>query len=153
MERIRGIIQKKPLLFFLASLLYIVVIGLLRWGISPPLEAVWFVIGGVIGVYFLDIAEVAFDVYPSPFRSIVFAVLFAAVSLFVITSATTTLAQGLVLSLYLTMTLWQIGELKVVGHLNSWYRMVTGPVDIKTQRWILVAFVSMFLVETFLFIK
>lgn len=116
------------------------------------MEALWYLVGGIMGVYFLDIAEVVFEVFPSPFRGIVFAALFAVVSFFVITSSTNLLGQGLVLSLYLTMIFWQIGEWQVAGNLNSWYRMVAGPVSVGSQRWILTAFITLFLVETYLFI-
>ena len=63
------------------------------------------------------------------------------------------LASGLVLSLYLSMILWQVGEWELQKNLNGWYRMVAGVVDTKTQLWILLGFVALFIVETLLFIR
>ena len=147
------IIRKKPLLFLVVSVVYALGIGVLKWGIAWPPQAALYVAGALIGVYFLDGAEVFFHLTPSPFRSIVFVAMFALVSLFVVTSSGSYLGSGLVLSLYLSLLLWQLGEWKLVGNLTSWYRMVAGPVSVTTQRWVLVALAAIFLVETYLFIR
>ena len=107
----------------------------------------------MVGVYFLDIAEVFFRLNPSPFRSVVFAAAFALVSLFIVTSSGSVLASGLVLSVYLTLILWQIGEWGIQGSVGSWYKMVEGPVAIQTQKLLLVGFIVVFLLNTFLFIR
>lgn len=153
MTAIKQIIARKPLLFLLISLVYLVGIGILKWFIHPPMDAIWFLIGGVVGVYFLDAAEVFIAINPSPMRSIVFAGAFAVLSLFVITSANSFLADGLVLTLYLTLLLWQIGEWQLTGNLNSWYRMVAGPVAVSMQRWGMIIFAVLFLVETLFFLR
>ncbi len=106
-----------------------------------------------MGIYLLDIAEVFFHLVPSPFRSVVFAAAFVAMSFFVVTSSDSTLASGLVLSLYLTMILWQVGEWQIQGNVATWYRMIAGAVSIQAQRWILIGFVVLFFVETFIFIR
>jgi len=128
-------------------------VGLIKWLFHPALDALWFFLGGAIGVYFLDAAEVFFALNPSPFRSIVFVTLFSGVAFFVVTSSTGTIGSGLVLSLYLQMLLWQIGELRVAGNLNSWYRLVRDPVLPSTQRTIFIATIIVFLVESYLFIR
>jgi len=153
MGRMLETITKKPFLFVLLSLAYVVVVGLLKWRLKPPVESVMFLVGGALGIYFLDIAELFFNLTPSPFRSVVFLGLFAVVSFFVVTSSGSLLASGLVLSLYLTMILWQVGEWNVAGNLNSWYHMVTVPVTGAIQRWIFWGLVGLFLVETFLFVR
>jgi hypothetical protein len=84
---------------------------------------------------------------------VVFGALFAAVAFFVVTSSTGTIGSGLVLSLYLQMLLWQIGEWRVNGNVNSWYRMVAGPVLPSTQRLILIVSAVVFFTETFIFIR
>jgi len=63
------------------------------------------------------------------------------------------LASGLVLSLYLALVLAAIGEWQVRGNLTSWYQMIEGPVDQNIQRWGMVLFVVLFIVETYLFIR
>ena len=150
---LKQIIARKPLLFLVISLGYVVLLGFIKWFIHPPLGAVWFLVGGVIGVYLLDAAEVFFAVNPSPFRSIVFAGAFVVLSLFVVTSADSMLADGLVLTLFLTMFLWQIGEWQITGNLNAWFRMVEGPVSVSLQRWSMVIFAALFVAETLLFLR
>jgi hypothetical protein len=83
----------------------------------------------------------------------VFAALFALVGLFIVTSSGSMTASGLVLSLYLTMILWQIGEWEIKKNLNDWYRMIAGSVSARIQVWILVGFIAVFLIETLLFIR
>ena len=150
---LKQIISRKPLLFLFVSLAYLVGVGLLKWFIHPPLGAVWFVLGGVIGVYLLDAAEVFFAINPSPFRSIVFAGAFVVLSLFVVTSANSMLATGLVLSVYLSMLLWQVGEWQISRNLTAWYRMVEGPVSVPRQKWGMIIFAALFFVETYLFLR
>ncbi len=153
MDKLLAIVRRKPLLFVLSSVVYVLLVGFVKWQFAPPLTALWFLLGALIGVYFLDAAEVFFALNPSPFRSMVFAVGFVVVSFFVVTSSGSLLASGLVLSLYLSLVLWQLGEWQVTHSLNQWYRMVVGPVSISAQRWILLTFVALFLVETVLFIR
>lgn len=153
MDKIITIFQKKPLVFLLASLIYLFAVGLLKWKLTPPPAAVLYLVGGAIGVYFLDIAEVFFNLNPSPFRSIVFVGAFAIVSFFVVTSSGSFVGSGLVLSLYLSLILWQGGEWQLTGNLNSWYRMVASIPTIKQQQWMLLAFIVIFLVETYLFVR
>jgi hypothetical protein len=153
MEKLLAIVRRKPFIFLLLSLGYLIGIGLAKWFIHPPLGALWFILGGIIGVYLLDAAEIFVSINPSPFRNIVFAGSFVVVSLFIVTSANSMLADGLVLSLYLSMLLWQIGEWQVAGNLTSWYRMVAGPVTVSLQRWGMIIFGALFLVETLLFLR
>ncbi len=153
MDKIVQIINRKPVLFVALALIYIAFVGFLKWWTAPPWEALWFMAGGMLGIYFLDIAELFFNLTPSPFRSIVFAAAFALVSFFVVTSSGSLLASGLVLSICLTLILWQLGEWQLRGNLNGWYQMVAGPVDQTVQRWGIALFIVLFIVETYLFIR
>jgi len=130
-DNIIAIIKRKPPLFLIISLGYLVLVGLIKWHISPPIGALWFLLGGAIGVYLLDGAEVFFALNPSPFQTPVFLVGFIVVSLFIATSSGVLLAQGLVLSLYVTLLLRQAYLL---------------------TRWMFAAFALVFIIETFLFI-
>ena len=105
MQRIREIVKRKPAIFLIISLVYLVGVGLLKWQIQPPVWALSYLFGGLLGVYFLDIAEVFFSLTPSPFRTMTFQVLFVLVSIFIVSSSGSFLATGLVLSMYLTMLL------------------------------------------------
>lgn len=153
MGRMLGIIQNKPPAFVLGGLVYILIVGFLKWKVTPPAGALWFVGGGILGVYFLDIAEAYIRLTPSPFRSIVFAAMFSAVSLFVVTSSSSLLAQGLVLTLYLMLLMMQIVAWRKDGNLESWYRMIAGSVSLPTQRMILWVFGVLFLIESYLFLR
>jgi len=153
MEKVMEIIKKKPTLFLAVSIGYALGVGVIKWGIAWPPQAFLYFAGSLLGVYFLDAAEVFFALSPSPFRSIVFMAAFSVVSFFIVTSSGSFVGSGLVLSLFLSLILWQIGELQIAGNLNSWYRMVAGPVSLSMQRWILFVFIAFFVIETYLFIR
>ncbi len=153
LEKVKTIIRRKPPFFLFVSLAYLVVLAFVRWNIHPSWETVWFILGGVIGVYFLDVAEVFFNLTPSPFRSVIFLAAFVVTSLFVVTSSGSPTATGLVLSLYLTLVLWQTGQWQIQGNLGDWYRMVAVPISVQTQQRVLLVFIGFFLLETFLFVR
>jgi hypothetical protein len=153
MEKIKVIIQRKPLLFLLITIGYLLIAGLVKWNIHPTIGSATFIVGGLFGIYFLDVAEVFFALQPSPFRSVLFLTGLIIVSMFVITSSGSMLASGLVLSLFLSILLWQVGEWELHKNLNDWYRMVAGPVTTQTQQWILLSCIGMFIVETIVFIQ
>src|SRR3989304_8189632 len=128
MDKIKEIISKKPQLFVIVSLVYLFLTGLVKWKLTPAASSLWYLFGGVTGIYFLDAAEAFFHLTPSPFRSVIFQALFVVVSLFVVSSSGSLFASGLVLILYLTLILIAVGELRMVGNLDSWYQMVAGKV-------------------------
>lgn len=152
-EKIKDIIRRKHSTILILSLVYLVLVGFLKWAIYPPVDALWYLAGGLMGIYFLDVAEVFFHLAPSPFRSVLFVAAFAVVALFIVTSSGSLFASGVVLSVFLTLVFWQIGEWHIVGNLNSWYRMIAGPVSITTQRRILIVTVVIFIVLSMYFIR
>ncbi|MBU1327094.1 hypothetical protein KKB64_04285 [Patescibacteria group bacterium] len=152
MGKVLHIIRKKPLMLLATSLSYICLTGLLKWRLNLPIEAIWYITGGLLGVYFLDFAEEFFHLTPSPFRTMVFAGLFTVVSLFIVSSSVSFVGRGLVLSVYLTMILRLVAEWRVCGNLDSWCRMVAGPVSAQAQRWLFAAFFLVFILATALFI-
>ncbi len=153
MDKVKEILQRKPSAFLITSIVYFLVVTALKWWIHPTISTLIFLAGGVFGLYFLDFAEVVFAVHPSPFRTMVFVALFAIVSLFVITSSGSMLAIGLVLSIFLTILLWQIGEWTLMKNLNTWYRMLADPVPPSVQLIILYVSGIVFFIETVIFIK
>src|SRR3989344_2232475 len=153
MDKVNTLIRQKPRIFVYITAAYLLAVVLLKWLFHPSFDALWFVLGGAIGIYFLDGAELFFALNPSPFRSVVFQALFAVVAFFVVTSSTSTMGSGLVLSLFLQMVLWQVGQWNAFGNLDSWYRMVAGSVEPKTQRLILGVSGIVFLVETYIFVR
>lgn len=153
MDKLQEILRRKPSIFLIASVTYLLVVIAFKWWIHPTISTLCFLAGGILGLYFLDIAEVVFSVHPSPFRTIVFVTLFAIVSLFVITSSGSMLAIGLVLAIFLTILLWQVGEWTLTKNLNTWYRMLADPVSTSVQRIILFVSGVVFLIETIIFIR
>lgn len=153
MQKILASIQKKSPVEAFISLIYFVVVGLFKWQLSPSVPTLFFFTGAVLGIYFLEISEEFFHLSPSPFRSVPFAVGLVLVSFFVITSTASMLGAGLVLSLSLTLILWQVIEWRASGNLNQWYIMISGVVVHDMQRLILAGFVIIFFVETFLFLR
>lgn len=110
MDRIIVILQKKPPVFVIIALIYLALTALLKWQLQFSANFIWYLIGGVIGICFLDAAEVFFNLAPSPFRTTIFNWCFAIVSFFVVTSSGSFLGSGLVLSIFLNLLLWQIGK-------------------------------------------
>ena len=153
MDKVKEILKRKSSTFLITSIIYLLLISVFKWWIHPTISTLIFLAGGAFGLYFLDFAEVIFSVQPSPFRTMVFVTLFAIVSLFVITSSGSMLAIGLVLSIFLTILLWQIGEWTIMKNLHSWYRMFADPVPVQVQRIILYASVLVFCIETIIFIR
>lgn len=153
MDVVRQLIKKKPTIFLLISCLYFIGVVLLKWWIHPNLDTLWFFVGCAIGIYFLDGAEVFFQLNPSPFRSQIFASLFIIVGLFIVTSSGSALASGLVLSLYLQMVLWQIGEWRVAGNLQDWYAMFAITVPERIQFIAMNIFGAILLFESYIFIR
>lgn len=153
MEKIKLIVTRKPAMFVVIAAIYLALTSLFKWGLQFSPNFIWYLLGGFIGIYFLDIAEVFFNLIPSPFRSIIFVVLFAIVSFFIITSSGSFLAMGLVLSLSLTLLLWQLGEWQIHKNLNSWYSVISGTVSMQVQQIGMVAYFVTFVIETLLFLR
>lgn len=145
--------MRKPMVFLLISLFYLLLVALLKWQIRPAWPDTWlFLGGGVAGIYFLDAAEKFFRLNPSPFRSVIFAALFVIVSLFIVTSSGSFFASGLVLSLYLSMILRQVGEWEVAKNLDSWFQLTAEAMPRAVHRIFMIAFSVFFVVETLILV-
>ena len=153
MQNLLSFLRSKPTFFLWITLGYILFVYFLKWNIHPVLNAAFFLSGALIGMYFLEAAERFFHLNPSPFRSVVFAVLFAAVSFFVVTSSGSYFASGLVLTIFLTLILWQFGEWATVKNLHRWYQMLADPVTPKTELLLLWIGLFFFVLQTFIFIQ
>ncbi len=149
----RSIIRAKPQWVTLLITSYILIIGVLKWRLSPDLSTVAFLLGGIVGIYFMDMADAVFMIHPSPFKSIVFTFLFAAVSFFVVTSSGSRFAAGLVLSLYFTLLLAQADEWQQRGNLNRWYTLIRGTPSVRMQQWIILGTALFLAGEILVFIR
>ncbi|MBI5614398.1 hypothetical protein HY947_05715 [Candidatus Gottesmanbacteria bacterium] len=153
MKKVMDIIRRKPATLTLIVVVFLIASSLLKWRLRPPIDALWYLVGGGIGMYFLDAAEEFFHLVPSPFKTVVFFVLFVLVSFFVTTSSGNVFASGLVFSLYLCLLSSQIGEFVHMGDVSSWYRMVDAVPAKNIQQIALGIFVCLFLIQTFLFVR
>jgi len=153
MEKIQKIIQSKPTWILLLIVSYILILGILKWRLTPDITTVFYLLGGVFGVYFMDLAEMIFDIHPSPFRTIIFTVLFGVVSFFVVTSSGSMFASGLVLALYFTLLLDQAEEWQTQSNLNRWYTMIRPVPAPSMQLWIVLVTSLLLVGEILLFIR
>jgi len=152
MEKVKTIILRKPQIFLLLTVFYILVLGILKWQLKPPWETLLYFLGGILGVYFMDIAEMIFDVKPSPFHSIVFVGLLTIVSFFVVTSSGNMLAIGLVLSLLFNMLLLLWFDWNSHKNLSSWYQVVDIVPSPRLQWWGMVLFGLLIVYMSIIFI-
>jgi hypothetical protein len=153
MEKVKMVFNQKPVISVIISLAYCVGVIFLKWQLHPTTVSLVYALGSIIGIYFLEMAEVVFDVKPSPFTSIVFCAGFVVLSLFIITSVNGTLASGLVFTLYLTLIMRMIGQWQQQGNLNSWFSLLNQPVKPRNQFIIMMIFIGLFVVETGLFVR
>lgn len=151
-DEILAIIKRRPPMLLVIPLLYLVAVCLVKWQLTPRPGMFLFLLGGAMGLFFMDAAEVFFKLNPSPFRSVLFAAGLALISTFLVTSSESFVAVGLVLTLSLNLLLWQVGEWQVHQQLHSWYRMIAVPVRPEVQRLITAGFVLLFCVHTLLFL-
>jgi len=152
MDTIKKLIASKPLWIVLVIFSYILILGVLRWRVSPNVSSVFYLVGGLCGVYFMDFADLVFTIKPSPFRSVLFTVIFGVVSFFVVTSSGSMFASGLVLSLYFTLLLLQAEEWQENRNLNTWFTLGTKAPSVKIQQLIVFGTAALLIIETLLFI-
>jgi hypothetical protein len=145
------LLSKPPLLVAIPTVYFLVLI-FLKWKFALPIDALWFFLGAVIGIFLLDFAEEFSHVEPSPFRTIIFGAGLLIVGFYIVSSTSETIAKGLILSLSLTLFLFQYGEWKVKKNLVSWYVMLFGMVPETTQKIGLVAFALIVFFESLLFL-
>lgn len=153
MDKIRLIIERKPLSFVITTLVYLLLLVFLKWQFRPQLSSLGFLLGGIIGIYFLDASEEFFHLTPSPFHTVFFQAIFAVVALFVVTSSGSYLAMGLVLSLFLTLVLRMVGEWHATGSIASWLWPTTTNIKHSSERWIAIGLSIAFLLESIMFIR
>lgn len=117
------VMQKPPLQVILPIMLFFVLI-LAKWQLSFPFAALWFFLGGVLGIYLIDIAEELFKLQPSPFRSLLFVVSLFILSFYIVTSTPEFLARGLSFSVYLSLFLLYATDWNEHHSTHSWFRML-----------------------------
>jgi hypothetical protein len=145
------LLGKPPVLVIIPTVYFLVLI-FLKWKLALPIDALWFFLGAIFGIFLLDFAEEFFQVHPSPFRSIVFGTGLAIVGFYIVSSTKEPIAKGLILSLSLTLLLFQYAEWKLNKTLASWYALFIGPVSATVEKIVFMGFVLFFIVESLLFL-
>lgn len=155
---------------FIATLIYLAILILMRWRLSPKLDIFFFLAGGILGVQFLELVETIFKDLSAkkslepvlveqgniPGRSSVKNVLcqsvFVPLSLFVITSSGSLFGTGLVLSISFSMLYWQWQEYNTTGKIASWLWVIKTEIDQKTQQIYLAIMGVLFIFLSMLFV-
>jgi hypothetical protein len=125
---------KKPPVFVIITIgvLFVLLVG--KWQIELPLQALWFFIGGLVGIYVLEIAETVFKLEPSPFRTIFFSLGLAVVALFLMVSTREFAAKGLAVSLFLNLYMLFVDDWRKHHSVQSWYNFFFGTVSEELQK-------------------
>lgn len=152
-QETQTLLKRKSRLYLVSAALFTASLILIKWNLHPDWSILGFVLGSVVGVYFLDFAEHFFKLNPSPFRSIIFQTLFLVVAFFIITSAGSFLASGLVLNFYLQLVLLEVGEWQLTGNVHNWYRLLPDHISDKSEKIGALAFATSFLVVSFFFLR
>jgi hypothetical protein len=153
MDRLIQIIRKKPFLHVLAPCIFLVCAGFFKWTIHPTWMTLFFALGGIMGIYFLDFAEEFANINPSPFRSILFFGGLGVVMLFIVTSSGSAFTSGLVFSVYLTLLLWFIRDFMKDGDTNRWFTQLADPVGTTAKKPILGVLIALFVLASVLFVR
>ncbi len=131
---------------------YLLLLILFHWQLNFDWSILFFLGGGILGVYFLDLADLVFKIEPKPYRNVFFQTAFILMTLFIITSSGSLMGAGLVLSIYLNMILSQFKEIQEKGNLDEWFKLIKREVDIKTQKIYLGVISGAFLLLNLLFL-
>ncbi len=140
---------KKRLL--LITLIYLLVLTFWHWGLKPNLGILFFLAGGFLGIYFLDLADALFALSPSPFKNVLFQAIFVPFTLFVLTSSGSLFGAGLVLSIFLSMIYSQWLTYRQNGNLNSWFGVIKREILVKNQQIYLWVMSGLFIFLSLLF--
>lgn len=134
------------------TLLYLFIIVLLHWRFKISFDIIYFVAGGIMGVYFLDLADMVFKINPSPYRNVFFQAAFVLMTLFVLTSSGSLFGAGLVFSIYLSMITGQWLEIKKSGRIDGWFALIKTPIASASQIAYLCVITIVFALLNFLFV-
>lgn len=144
--------MKKQYLPLLITVFYLIFLIIFHWGFKVKPEILLFLAGGILGVYFLDLADVLFKISPSPFKNVLFQAIFVPFSLFVLTSSGSLFGAGLVLSISLGMLFSQWQEFALSGNINNWFSLIKKKFSPANQQVYFVAMLGIFVVLSLLFI-
>lgn len=144
---------------FSVTFVYLLILIASRWKLQPKLEIIFFLAGGLLGVYFLDLAEAIFkfggadaSIDRPAFKNVLFQVAFVVLALFVVTSSGSLFGTGLVFAMYLGMLISQYQQLMATGNLNSWFWPIKTEIEFKNQRIYFLVVIGIFILLNLLFV-
>ena len=117
-------ILKKPPLFVLLPISLLFILLLLKWQFTFPIISLTFFLGGVIGIYLLEIAEVFVNSHPSPFRTMLFMLLLGVTTFYTISSTNSYFAKGICLFLLLDLVMKYTLQWKKGSSLDEWFSLL-----------------------------
>lgn len=154
-ERLKAYLTSSNLLadkkLLIITLTYFLFLIFWHWGLQPSLGIIFFLAGGLAGIYFLDLADALFALSPSPFKNVLFQSIFVPFTLFVLTSSGSLFGAGLVLSIFLGMIYSQWLTYRQNGNLNSWFGVIKREILVKNQQIYLWVMSGLFIFLSLLF--
>lgn len=108
-----------PILSIIATVIFTSLVIFIKWGIELNMDMVFFLWGAIIGLILLDVLELLFE-KSSPFRTVLFELVFVVLGFFIVSSSASVLGVGVVLSYFLRMIVEQALEIQKTNQLVSW---------------------------------
>ncbi len=145
-------ILKKPPIFVIVPIVYFFSMLFLKWQLQLPFEALWFFIGGILGIFLLDIVEEFFKLKPSPFRTVLFGIVLFILTIYIVTSTKEYIAKGISISLLLTLLLLYVDEWRSHHTTKEWFFLLFEATSTMLQRSVMYAFSIGLIIVSFLFV-
>lgn len=142
-------IKLPPSASSIAAIVYAVVMVFLKWGTELTFDAVFLVVGILIGLVLLDVVDSLFPSAKPLLHSVVGAVIIGIAGFFVVTSSGSILGSGVVLSLLLRVLSEQITEYMATGQIMSWFATKQ---SVLVQQLTMVVSMTMLLLFSYIFI-
>lgn len=148
---IEKVLKKSPI-FVIVPIVIFFSLLLFKWQLQLPFDALWFFIGGIVGLYVIDVVEELFQLNPSPFRTIVFSIILFVLTFYIITSTLEFFAKGISLSLLLSLCMHYVNDLRRQKSLRQWYMVISETPSPSINMLIGTVFVFAIVLLSFLFI-
>lgn len=132
LSKTQGLLKSSSKSLLIVTIVYLLFLVFWHWNLNLlRLEILFFLAGGIVGVYFMDLAELFFKnssvgegQTKSPFKNVLFQAIFVPFTLFIVTSSGSHFGIGLVLSIFLSTLFRQWQEFQKLGNINDWFWMI-----------------------------
>ncbi|HCM38085.1 MAG: hypothetical protein UV61_C0009G0055 [Candidatus Gottesmanbacteria bacterium GW2011_GWB1_43_11] len=137
--------------FYVWVAMFFGVTAFFHWRLSPNVNTILYLVGGVIGLYLLQIVEGVLKTSPQLLRFIPTQIIVTVLTLFVLTSSTNRLGQGLLLGLNLRLFHWQFLAFQT-GSLGDWFRGLSSQLTLPQQKNYLLVLLVLMILEGLIFV-